>query len=83
MSRVNQDKVLAASLPIAQLRQSPKLLIPTAVGGSDRLVNVRLVKLDYVHLASLDSHQISLGPRIHSKSIHGFPKIHGYQHGYP
>ena len=23
------------------------------------------------------------GPRIHSKSMHGFPKIDGYQHGYP
>jgi len=23
------------------------------------------------------------GPRIHSKDMHGFPKIHGYQHGYP
>jgi len=23
------------------------------------------------------------GPRIHSKSMHGFSKIHGYQHGYP
>jgi len=22
-------------------------------------------------------------PRIHSKPMHGFPKIHGYQHGYP
>jgi len=22
-------------------------------------------------------------PRIHSTSMHGFPKIHGYQHGYP
>ena len=40
----------------------------------------RLVKLRRERIVNLQSGD---GPRIHSKSMHGCQKIHGYQHGYP
>jgi len=74
-----------------QNRKSPKYVfkhgvIHDLVGFSCvRAFLIRLNPNDFTsrNLAGAKFSLDSPGQRIHCTAIHGFPKIHGYQHGYP